>query len=462
MELVAATREGLADLETPVSAFLKLCRGRRPAYLFESGETVGPAGRWSVVAWRPVWRLRLWPRSCELEHAGRRQRHGWRRFFALARRVEEEVRCAELPALPFVGALVGYLGYDLARLVEERLGPIPEQEGPVAELCYPTRFVVFDHLRRLLTLVALDTDQEAAQRALEEMVARLETPLVFRATRAELRVTPPPRGRFQEAVMRAKEYIAAGDIFQVVLADRFQVRGEVDPVSAYRWLRVHSPSPYMFLLQLEGMTLVGSSPETLVKLEQGRVYLRPIAGTRARGSDPERDQALEQELLASDKERAEHLMLVDLARNDAGRVCRAGSVVVDPYLTVERYSHVMHLVSQVSGRLLPGLDAWQVLGAAFPAGTVSGAPKVRAMQIIDELEAAPRGVYAGAVGRFGPGAELDTCIAIRLIRFTPQGIDLPVGAGVVADSVPEREYAEIEHKAAQGLAALAAAGEGRP
>ena len=252
----------------------------------------------------------------------------------------------------------------------------------------------------------------------------------------------------------------AGDIFQVVPSARFTGQTDIEPLAVYRWLRVKSPSPYMFFLRYPGFSLAGSSPETLVKVKDGLVYLRPIAGTKGRSADPEEDQALEREMMSSVKERAEHIMLVDLARNDAGRVSRYGTVQVAPYMTVERYSHVMHIVSQVTGRVEPELSVWDAFQASFPAGTLSGAPKVRAMEIINELEGVARGPYGGAVGCFGPGQYMDTCIGIRTMLFDHGRFTLQAGAGIVADSDPQMEYEEICHKAAQGLAALKLASEG--
>lgn len=448
----------LADTETPVSAFLKLCRSQAPAFLFESGETKEHLHRHSIVAWEPLAALRLDQDGACLEREGQSLRRPAGEFFDLARQLQQELACPDLPGLPFVGALVGYLGYDLVRLLE-RLPPARPQSLPTARLYFPACFAVFDHLARELTLVALGEHPGRAAERLEAMQRRLAQPLAPPAAGGELEIVPPPPERFKAAVRRAKEYILAGDIFQVVLSDCFRGRARLDPLSVYRWLRVKSPSPYMFYLDLGDTVLVGASPETLVKLEDRRVILRPIAGTRGRSSDPERDRDLERELLTSDKERAEHVMLVDLARNDAGRVCGYGSVEVAPYMEVERFSHVMHLTSQVQGRLRKGLDPWELLRAAFPAGTVSGAPKVRAMEIIDELEAAPRGTYAGAVGCIGPGRRMDTCIAIRMIQFQGDEFVLQAGAGIVADSDPEAEYREIQHKAAQGIAALRAAAE---
>jgi anthranilate synthase component 1 len=342
----------------------------------------------------------------------------------------------------------------------ERLPDGPAHHLPVSRLVYPSRFVVFDHLKRMMTLVAIAEDQETGLAKLEESERSLGAALPLRAKPGRVTVKPPPKERFMEAVKRAKEYILAGDIFQVVLSYQFTGQAQVDPLSVYRWLRVKSPSPYMFFLHFPDCHLVGSSPETLVKMDDGVLQLRPIAGTRGRSRDPLRDLELEREMLASEKERAEHLMLVDLARNDAGRVCQYGSINVEPFMSVERYSHVMHIVSAVSGLMQSGQGVWEAFQAAFPAGTVSGAPKVRAMEIISELENAPRGPYAGAVGSFGPGPRMDTCIAIRMIQFEGGRFTLQAGAGIVADSDPEMEYEEITHKAAQGLAALRAAAEG--
>ena len=459
--LTAVTKEMLADLDTPVSAYLKLCAGEADSFLFESGEGRDSLGRYSIVAWDPLLWLELRADEVRLWQEGQASSHPPERFFALARRYSTAPPCPGLPPLPFAGSLVGFVGYEAVRLLERLPRPLPGP-GPLARLCLCSRLVVFDHLLRRLTLVVLDRSQEQARAKLAQMEKRLQSPLDFRPRPGRVRMSPPPRQRYLEMVERAQEYIREGEIFQVVLAERFQGRGRVDPLFAYRWLRASNPSPYMFFLDLGEIKLAGASPETMVKVSQGTVHLRPIAGTRGRSSDPAEDRRLAWELMASEKERAEHVMLVDLARNDAGRVCDFGSIKVDPLMVVERFSHVMHLVSRVQGRLRPGLDAWDAFMAAFPAGTVSGAPKVRAMEIIDELEPGPRGAYAGAVGRFGPGPEMDTCIAIRMIQFQDQQVVVQVGAGIVADSEPEMEYQEITQKAAQGLAALEAAGEERP
>lgn len=457
---VLKTMELMADLHTPLSAFLSLCPPQGTGALLESGETIERIGRYSIVALAPTAWLRLWRDCCRLERDGAETIHPADEFFTLARSLGAGCAPASASDLPVVGSLLGYVGFEAVRLLE-RLGPIRQDDTPVAELFAPSGFAVFDHHLRRLTLAALGADEGEAAQRLADMRARLEAgPSTLAAGPAALSVTPPSRERFMAAVERAKEYILAGDIYQVVLSGRFAGRTEVDPVQVYRWLRVKSPSPYMFLVRTGERTLVGSSPETLVRVEAEEVRLRPIAGTRGRSSDPEEDLALEVEMMESAKELAEHVMLVDLARNDAGRVCSYGSVAVEPFMRVERFSHVMHITSQVNGRLLPERDAWDAFAAGFPAGTVSGAPKVRALQIIDELEDGPRGPYAGAVGHFGPGRRTDTCIGIRMIEFRGDEFVQQVGAGIVADSDPAMEYREIEHKAAQGLAALRAAAEG--
>jgi anthranilate synthase component 1 len=457
--LQAVTRQYLADRDTPVSAFVKLCPDQDNAFLFESGEDLSGIGRYSIVAWDPLAAVTLSRREVTVDQGALTRIRPAGEFFGVVRELMAQLTCQDLPDLPFVGACSGYIGYEAVGLIE-RLPAGPDHDLPVARLCFPSRFAVFDHLGRSLTLVGIAADQTEAEAKLDDIERRLNAAPAWKQRPAKVSLTPPPRDAFLEAVGRAKGHIRDGDIFQVVLSGRFSGETDLDPLSAYRWLRVKSPSPYMFYLKFPDCRLVGASPETQVRVENGRVFLRPIAGTRGRSSDPETDLALEREMCDSPKERAEHVMLVDLARNDAGRVCGYGSVRVSPYMIVERYSHVMHLVSQVSGRLAPGWDVWDVFAATFPAGTVSGAPKIRAMEIIHDLEAQARGPYAGAVGCFGPGDRMDTCIAIRMIQFTGDQWTIQSGAGIVADSVPEMEYQEIEHKAAQGIAALEAAAGG--
>ncbi|MEW6262307.1 MAG: anthranilate synthase component I family protein [Thermodesulfobacteriota bacterium] len=459
MTLQTFCREKLADLETPVSAYRKLCGSLADSFLLESVEPHETVGRFSIVAWDPLLSLELRPQDVTVTDNGGSELRPADEFFSLIRRTLIRYPLAQPYSLPAVGSLLGFIGYDAVRLIEP-VGPARPAALPMARLVLPSRFAVFDRRRRMLTLVALDQDQKKCREKIAEAEARLASPLEPLSFTDGLRLVEPSSQRFMAAVSRAKEYIRAGDAFQIVLADCFEGETAGDPFQVYRLLRVRSPSPYLFYLNFGGYKLVGASPETMVKVRNNRVILRPIAGTRGRSDDPDRDQTLEQELLASEKERAEHVMLVDLARNDAGRVSRYGTVKVAPYMNVERYSHVMHLVSMVQGELRPGADLVDAFQAGFPAGTVSGAPKVRAMQIIDELEARVRGPYAGAVGYFGPGNEMDTCIAIRLIVFEGNRFTIPVGAGIVADSEPEMEYREIHHKAGQSLMALKLAAEG--
>ena len=458
--LKAVIREKLADLQTPVTAFLRLCRTEADSFLLESVEPHESIGRYSIIAYDPIRTIQLWPDKVELVNGGDPQIEAPDRFFDLIKETLRSHALESAPDLPAVGSVMGYVGYDAVRLIE-RLPPAPEIGLPAARLSFSSRYVVFDRQRRVMTLIGLSKDQAEAEAKVEQMAALLDReedrPLV---EAGEIEITPPPEEAYIEAVSRAKEYIAAGDVFQVVLADKFSGSGRVDPFQVYRLLRVKSPSPYMFFLNFGSFKIVGASPETLVKVRDGKVFLRPIAGTNARSADPVEDARLEKEMLGSEKERAEHIMLVDLARNDAGRVCDYGSVTVDPYMTVERYSHVMHIVSAVEGRLKDGADAVDAFRASFPAGTVSGAPKVRAMEIIDDLEITPRGPYSGAVGYFGPGREMDACIAIRVIFFDKDGFSVPIGAGIVADSDPALEYRELNRKAAQSLNALELAARG--
>ena len=457
----AVTKERLADIETPVSAYLKLCRQQPDSLLLESAEAHERVGRYSILAYDPLASLELWPEEALTWDDGGKRSHPAGDFFGLIRSLLQNLTCESPPALPAVGSLMGFVGYDAVRLIE-RLGDPVRSSQPTARLIFPSRFVIFDHLKRVMSLVALGRDEASCRDKIEETEAGLDSYLRLDQPQPGLELSPPPEGRFMEAVSKAKEYIRDGEIFQVVLADCFEGRTEVEPFHLYRLLRAKSPSSYMFFLDFGDLKLVGASPETLVKVQGETVFLRPIAGTRPRSEVPEEDRALEMELRGSAKECAEHVMLVDLARNDAGRVCRYNTISVEPYMTVERFSHVMHLVSQVEGRLRADANAVDAFKAGFPAGTVSGAPKVRAMQIIDELEAAPRGVYSGAVGYFGPDNQMDTCITIRVIVFQDGRFTIPVGAGIVADSEPAMEYQEIKQKAAQSVAVLrAAAGEER-
>ena len=452
----------IADCETPVSAFLKL-RDGGPAFLLESVEH-GRLGRHSMIGVRPQGVIRgAGGRLTVTDDRGTRDLDPADPFGA----VEDVVRGVGMapPAEPlaFWGGAVGFFGYDLVRTVE-KLPDMPEDDLGIPDLVALVTgpVVVFDHLRRSLTLVAPcpldpDGDPQAAYlrtvAVLSELKGRLSGPLPHPPDRAEEPVLGPvtsnvSRERFEASVERVREYIFAGDAFQVVPSQRFSAPMTLDPFSVYRGLRTVNPSPYMYFLETDEVTLVGSSPEMLVKVEDGHVEMHPIAGSRPRGATEEEDDRLCEELLADPKERAEHVMLVDLGRNDVGRVAEIGSVHVTDLMDVRRYSHVMHIESSVVGRLAEGMRASDALRAIFPAGTLSGAPKVRAMEIIDELETTKRGPYGGAVGWLGWDGGLDTCITIRTIVCRDGVAHVQAGAGIVADSVPATEYEETQNKAA--------------
>jgi anthranilate synthase component I len=477
--VVPVSRELLADLETPISAYLRL-RDLPSSFLLESVEGPEQVARFSVLGGDP--RLVL---ECDGAEVRVRRPDGsvierGRPLETLARYLGR-YRAARDPELPpFTGGFLGYLGYDAVRLWERLPDRPPDDLGlPVFRLALMDTVVAFDHRRHTMRIVAnafLDEDgggAEAAQARARERIDRVldrlrsprppEPPVVATALAPRSNWTPEA---YCAAVERAQEHIRAGDIYQVILSQRFATPvPELDPLAIYRALRVVNPSPYMFLLDAgDGATLVGSSPERLVRLEEGRIEMRPLAGTRPRGRDREEDEAQARALLADPKERAEHVMLVDLTRNDVGRVARYGSVRVSELLTIERYSHVMHLVSHVEGALAADRSAWEVLQAVFPHGTVSGAPKVRAMEIIDALEPVARGPYAGCVGYFGFDGSLNTAITIRTVLVTNGTAYVQAGAGVVYDSVPEREQEECVAKARALMAAIERAGRtgGRP
>ena len=454
---VIQSKQTFADTETPVSAYRKLCADKPYSFLLESVENKDVVGRYSIVAFDPMASFLLEKDELTISFNGDRETHPASDFFVQIRQFLNSIECEAIPDIPCVGSLMGFVGYDAVRLIE-RLPPMKDgRELPIANLAFPSRFVIFDHFKRMMTIVAVAEDDVACGEKIREIEQALESTLTWSGGVKTVNVIPPDKERYMENVRKSKEYIRAGDIFQVVVSDRFRGESDIDPMEVYRRIRVRSPSPYMFYLDFGDYRIVGASPETLVKVVDRKVTILPIAGTRGRSSDPEQDKALERELLASEKETAEHIMLVDLARNDAGRVCSYGTVTVNPYMTVERYSHVMHIVSQVTGSLRDNADAVGAFLASFPAGTLSGAPKIRAMEIIDELENFPRGPYGGAVGYFGLNDEMDTCIAIRMILFKEDRFTVNVGAGIVADSVPEMEYEELEHKAAQSIAALRSA-----
>ncbi|WP_312688787.1 anthranilate synthase component I [Brevundimonas nasdae] len=460
-------RRIIDDLETPVSAYLKLGRDRPYACLLESVEGGAVKGRYSILTLDPdvVWRCR--GDQAELARGGDIANG---RFIAEAEPTLKSLRSliaaskfdlpADLP--PMAAGLFGVFGYDMVRLLEPLGAPNPDPlDLPDAVLTRPSLVAIFDSVRHEIVLVsaAYPDAGVSAQSAFDSALSRLDAfenalrePLPVRAAPQPAPATvfqsPVDGEGFAEMVARAKDYISAGDIFQVVLSHRFSAPWSDDPFAFYRSLRRQNPSPYLFYLNFEGFQLAGSSPEILVRLKDGEVTIRPLAGTRARGATPEADKALEAELLADPKELSEHLMLLDLGRNDVGRVAAPGTVEVTESFVVERYSQVMHIVSNVRGKADPKLDAVDTLLAALPAGTLSGAPKVRAMEVIDELESEKRGVgYGGGVGYISAGGEADICITLRTALFADNRIFVQAGAGVVADSDPAAEYAETQHKA---------------
>lgn len=474
---IPVIREVLADLDTPLSCYLKLARGRY-SYLLESVQGGEKWGRYSLIGLPARTCLRLFGREVSLEHDGDIIESGLTDdVLATVRAFKARYRVDDDPSLPrFHGGLVGYFGYETVRHIEPTLGENtkPDEIGaPDCLFLLSEELVIFDNLRGMLSLVVHahgaegDLGIKRAQQRLDELEQRLREPLADSGKRPSSTVISESdfvsgftQKGFEAAVSRSREYIHAGDIMQVALSQRLSAPVTFAPLDLYRALRRVNPSPYMYLLDLGEFHVVGSSPEILAKLEGGVVAVRPIAGTRPRSRCEKEDEALAQELRADPKEVAEHVMLVDLGRNDVGRVAETGSVVVSDALTIERYSHVMHLVSHVTGRLKAGLDAFDVLRATFPAGTLTGAPKVRAMEIIDELEPIKRGLYAGAVGYIGWSGNMDTAIAIRTAVIRNGRLYLQVGAGIVADSVPEREWEETLNKARAMFKAaeLAAAG----
>ncbi len=449
------------DLDTPVSAFMKLA-GFGPRFLLESVEGGERLARYSFIGFGDALEIRL---DRDGLTVGGEHRPAPRTGAALLEALREALRLAPHPqpdiaGVPLAGGLVGYSSYDVVRFFE-RLPVRVAGDTPALHYCAPRSLLVFDHLTRGIALVHAGT--EAERQALRREI--------IRALRGALPVPgrnggcSQPAARFERAdfltgVGQVQQFIAAGDVYQLVLSARFEGRHDLDPFQAYRALRLINPSPYMYYCTLGEVTVVGSSPEALVKLKAGRAQLRPIAGTRPRSDDPSIDAARETELLADPKENAEHVMLVDLARNDLGRVARAGSVRVEPYRAIERYSHVMHIVSGVHGELNPRCDAFDLFAAAFPAGTLVGAPKVRAMQIIDELEPTNRGLYGGTVGYFGAGGDMDHAITIRTLVFRGDEYSFQAGAGIVADSVPSAEHEEILAKSGAMKRALELAGSG--
>ncbi len=477
--LIPVYREFAADLETPVSVYLKLMEQFGPSFLLESVEGGEQVGRYSFVGVNPRGLISLKGRTVTANGESRTLAEG-EDILHVVKAEMAQFKPADLPGLPrFQGGAVGYLGYDVVRFFE-RLPEtaVPTLDIPDAIFLLADTLVVFDHARHRLLILAnarVNGDVEAAyveaiqmiERVSERLLRPLPAILGLRYHRGRngnghKLASNMEQSRYEEMVRQAKEYIAAGDIFQVVLSQRFSRQTSAHPFAIYRALRMLNPSPYMFYFDFGELDLqvIGASPEIHVRLEDGTATVRPIAGTRWRGQTPEEDLALEAELLADPKERAEHVMLVDLGRNDIGRVSEYGSVRVSDLMTIERYSHVMHIVSHVTGRIKPGMDAFDLMRATFPAGTVSGAPKVRAMEIIEELEGERRGLYAGAVGYFSYDGSMDTCIAIRTMVMQDDTIYVQAGAGIVADSDPTSEYQESFNKARALLVAVDKAEQG--
>ncbi len=468
--VVPVYRRLLSDTVTPVTAFRQApwTRGR---FLFESVVGGEQIGRYSFLGGDPFLRIEAFGREVQITSGDTEVTRTVDDPLLELQGILDQYKAAEIPGLPrFCGGAVGYAGYDVVRYCEH-LPDAPEDDRHLPDMSFGfyDRMVIFDHITKTILVVALartDGDLQeryaAACRSVDELCAAIESgEHALKLADVDLAAEPTigwtsdcTQAEFEKAVERCQEYIRAGDIFQVVISQRLAVETQVSPLNLYRALRVVNPSPFMLLLETPSTTLVGSSPEIMVRVEDGEVTIRPLAGTRRRGKTDAEDRALAEDLLADPKERAEHVMLVDLARNDVGRVAQYGSVQLSDVFVVERYSHVMHITSNVCGQLRPGMTALDALRAGLPAGTVSGAPKVRAMQIIDEFEHHRRGPYAGAVGYIDFTGNMDTCIALRTFVMQPGTTYVQAGAGIVADSVPESEYQETLNKARGLLKAI--------
>ncbi|HEY7558084.1 MAG TPA: anthranilate synthase component I [Candidatus Binatia bacterium] len=469
--LIPVYQELLMDLETPLSFFKRIERDRY-AFLLESVEGSERWARYSFLGTRPHRIFKARGSQVELVENGKKE--SWHSDAPLRSLEELLADCRPVPVAgvpPFFGGALGYVAYDAVAQLHEIANDKSEPlRMPEIFFIFVQTLVAFDNLKHTIKIidnVRLDGktslrqayDQAAARigrliASLKKKPRGIEPRDLSLATRGRKFKSNLSRRDFHDAVVRAKEYIRAGDIIQAVLCQRLETETNTDPFEIYRALRFINPSPYMFYLELEDLRVIGSSPETMVRLTDGTVELRPIAGTRRRGATPEEERQLEADLLADPKERAEHIMLVDLGRNDVGRVAEVGSVEVNELMAIERYSHVIHIVSNVRGKLAPGKTAFDLFVSAFPAGTVSGAPKIRAMQIISELEPEKRSLYAGAIGYFGYNGNLDTCIVIRTIVMKGKKVFINAGAGIVADSDPEAEYQETLNKARAMLKAV--------
>jgi len=472
---IPLVREVLADLDTPLSAYLKLANGPY-SYLFESVHGGEKWGRYSIIGLPCSKRIKIFGQRVLVENDGQVESDqqvddplAWIEDY------QQQFREAEVAGLPrFTGGLVGYFGYDTIRYIEPRLAHVDKPDAlqtPDILLMVSEEVVVFDNLSGKLYFILQVAPTDEAYQQGQARLAQLEKLLreslpSYQAIRKSRKVAEEDfisgftEQGFKDAVSRVREYIVEGDVMQVVLSQRLSIPYDAPPLDLYRSLRVLNPSPYMYYLDMGDHHVVGSSPEILVRLDDKQVTVRPIAGTRPRGHDEAEDLALEQELLADPKELAEHLMLIDLGRNDAGRVSKIGSVRLTEKMIIERYSHVMHIVSNVSGELNDNMSAMDVLRATFPAGTVSGAPKIRAMEIIDELEPVKRGIYSGAVGYLSWNGNMDTAIAIRTAVIKDKTLHIQAGAGIVYDSVPDNEWAETMNKGRAVFRAVAMAEAG--
>ena len=467
--LIPVCRDFLADTETPVSAYLKI-KDKAFSYLLESAEGGERWGRYSFIGYKPYIVVKSRNGDLEIEEGSENKiLKAVPNPLDVLREISRKFKPVTSPQLaPFQGGLVGYFNYDLIRTWERLPGLAPEDPDiPECIFTAVSRLIIFDHLTHKINVVAFAHLREGASlkitydqacRDVEETVHELQQPLAAAFKKEQFSVSKLEpnfkKEEFKKAVQKAKDYVMAGDVVQVVLSQRFSGIAKGEDFTLYRNLRSLNPSPYMFYLNFGDIRVIGASPEILVRLTDGKIELRPIAGTRPRGETREQDQAFEKELLEDPKERAEHIMLVDLGRNDVGKVALPGSVTVPRLMEVERYSHVMHIVSRVEGQLKPDLDSFDLFMSSFPAGTVSGAPKIRAMEIISELEPAQRGPYAGAVGYFAFNGNMDFCITIRTITITKNRLSIQVGAGIVADSSPESEYDETLRKGAAMFKAI--------
>ncbi|MCX5657070.1 MAG: anthranilate synthase component I [Candidatus Omnitrophica bacterium] len=477
--LIPVYRELLADTETPVSAFLRMDKGDY-SFLLESVEGKEKIARYSFLGGTPALIFKSKGNEVQVITPRSKKRFISQSPLADLKKILSDFRAIPLEGLPrFCGGFVGYIGYDMVGFFEN-ISPHRKDDlkTPDCMFMLADTIVIFDHINHKIKVVAnahikekvsKDRAYSEALRKIDAIIGKLNRKLKIakkkdtenKAQNKNIKISSNlSKAKFKENVLRAKKYIKDGEIIQVVLSQRFKTKVVGNDFDIYRALRSLNPSPYMYYLKFKGLSIVGASPEVFVRCEDGRVELRPIAGTRRRGKDAAEDSLLEKELLASEKERAEHIMLVDLGRNDLGRVCEYGSVKVEELMSVERYSHVMHIVSDITGRLKKGRDAFDLIEAAFPAGTVSGAPKIRAMKIISEMEDNARGPYAGCIVYFGFSGNLDSCITIRTILIKDKEAYIQAGAGIVSDSIPEAEYDETVNKAKAMFKAVELAGRG--